>query len=297
MTLDQLRYFAAVATYQHVGRAANAVAISPSVISASISSLEEELNCELFRKRGRGIELTPDGERLLEKSRTILSGVDGLKAEMKREPESLSGRYRLGASHFLSSRLMFQGWHELQKKHPRLVVDMHSMNTVHAIAEVLSGRLDLAVCIGPLKHPALSEYPLHRGDLVVVVRKGHPVLEKSQRDQIRFLAEHPAVIHKSSQGVDVCETHPVFDRLGFQPKIDIYFDSDDIAVQTVLLSDRWSFLPDAVASSHAEKLSVIRLPRTAGTAPYHISALIHRERGNDRVLQALIQTLKDQTVS
>jgi DNA-binding transcriptional LysR family regulator len=255
--------------------------------------LEEELRCELFRKRGRGIELTPDGERLLEKSKAILSSIDTLKSDMKREPESLSGRYRLGASHFLTSRLLFQGWNELQKKHPRLVADLHSMNTVHAIAEVLSGRLDLAVCIGPLKHPALSEFVLLRGDLVVVVRKDHPILKKTQRDQIRFLGEQTAVIHKSSQGVDICETHPVFDRLGFQPKIDLYFDSDDTAVECLLASDRWSFLPDLVAQAHEDKLAVIRLPRAAGTAPYHVSALIHRERGSDKALQALTQSLKN----
>lgn len=292
MTLDQLKYFTAVATYQHVGRAANAVAISPSVISASISSLEEELKCELFRKRGRGIELTADGERLLERTKAILSSVDGLKTDMKREPESLSGRFRLGASHFLASRHLFDGWNALHKQHPRLVADLHAMNTVHAIAEVLSGRLDVAVCCNALKHPDLTETILQRGELVVTVRKGHPILKKAQREQIRFLAEQPAVIHKSSQGVDICETHPVFDRLGFQPKIDIHFDSDDIAVQALLASDRWSFLPDVVVSWHPDKLQIIRLPRVAGTAPYHIGALVHRERATDRVLQALVQSLK-----
>ncbi len=292
MTLDQLKYFTAVATYQHVGRAANAVAISPSVISASISSLEEELKCELFRKRGRGIELTPDGERLLEKSKAILATVDGLKSEMKQEPQSFSGRFRLGASHFLASRQLLAGWIALHQAHPRLVADLHSMNTVHAIAEVLSGRLELAVCCSPLKHPDLSETVLQRGQLVVTVRKNHPILKKSQREQIRFLAEHPAIIHKSSQGVDVCETHPVFDRLGFQPKIDIHFDSDDIAVEALVTSDRWSFLPDVVVTSQPERLQIVRLPRVAGNAPYHISALVHRERVSDKVLQALVQSLK-----
>ena len=237
MTLDHLRYFTAVATYQHVGRAANAVAISPSVISSSISSLEEELQCELFRKKGRNIELTEDGRRLLERAKAVLSNVDGLKSELRREPESLRGRYRLGASHFLASRLLLNGWSLLSQKHPQLVADIYSMNTGHAIAEVLSGRIDLALCFSPIRHPDLKEQIVRSGNMVVVVRKKHPVLKKTSREQVRFLSETSAIIHKGSQGVETCETHPLFDELGFQPKIDIYWDSDEIGIQAVLSSD------------------------------------------------------------
>jgi LysR family hydrogen peroxide-inducible transcriptional activator len=155
MTLDHLRYFTAVATYQHVGRAAKAVYISPSVISAAIASLQTELQCQLFRKTGRRIELTENGRRLLEQSKTILAGVDGLKTSLKGEPEELQGRYRLGASHFLAPRILLSGWLHLQKQHTKVVSEIYSMNTAHAIADVIAGRLELVVCFSPLSHPDL----------------------------------------------------------------------------------------------------------------------------------------------
>ena len=51
MKLDQLTYFLEAARHEHIGKAAKAVAISPSAISHSISALEKELGRPLFKKR------------------------------------------------------------------------------------------------------------------------------------------------------------------------------------------------------------------------------------------------------
>jgi DNA-binding transcriptional LysR family regulator len=295
MTLDQLKYFAAAATYQHIGRAAVAVSISPSVISSAIGTLEDELSCELFRKRGRRIELTAEGQKLLERSKSILQSVDKLKADIKGGPESLIGRYRIGASHFLASRLLLAGWSDLHKKNPGLVADIFSMNTAHAIADVLSGRLDLAVCFSPLTHPDLKEFKLFEGQLVAVVRKKHPILRKSSKEQIKFISETKAIIHKATNSVESCESHPAFDQLGFQPKIEVYFDSDDIAAQAVINSDRWSFVPDIVANEFKDSLEVIPFPSSVVKRNYHVSALIRRDRDNESIFPQLVESLCPRT--
>lgn len=292
MTLDQIRYFTAVATYQHVGRAALSVAISPSVISATIASLAEELQCELFRKSGRRIELTSEGKALHERFKLILTEIDGIKAQMRNDPEILAGRFRLGGSPFLSSRLLLTAWNKLQLKNPQLIADFYSMNTAHAVAEIVSGRIDLALCFSPQTHPDLKELRISEGELQVVVRKNHPILKKSKKDQLRFLAEGKAVVHKSSQGVESCESHPIFEKMGFQPKIELYFDSDDVAIQKVIQSDSWSFVPDVVVEAYDRQLEVVSLPKEFGKASYHISALIRRERSNEKVLQELIGLFK-----
>lgn len=294
MTLDHLRYFAAVATYQHVGRAAKSVFISPSVISSAIASLQAELQCELFRKNGRRIELTDHGKRLLEQSKSILANVEGLKTSLKGSPEELRGQYRLGASHFLTPRILLKGWLQLQKQHPKMVGEIYSMNTAHAIADVIAGRLDIAACFSPLPHPDLKESRVGSGIMVVVVKKNHPVLKKSQKEQLDYLKTEGAVIHKAAQGVESCESHPVFDRLGFQPRIDVFYDDDDVALQTVLQSEKWAFVPDIVASAHADKLQIIKLPKNAGYPPYYISVLWHRGRDFGSAFQDFTSSIREE---
>lgn len=290
MTLDQLKYFSAAATFQHVGRAANSVAISASVISAAIASLEKELGRELFSRKGRNIYLTTDGEKLLKRAQSILSEVNSLKGFLQQKPSSLEGKYRLAASHFLASTTLLKGVSDLLEENENLCADIYSMNTAAAIGELISGRIDLAICFSPLRHPDISEHVIHKGTLQFVVRKGHPILTESARAQVKFLAETPAIIHKSSQLVETCEQHPVFSQLGFQPKINMSFDSDHTAVQRVLSSNAWSFLPDVVVNEYS-KIRPILISATAKKALYHISALVHRQNEHHTVLKKVIEAL------
>ena len=287
MTLDQLRYFTAAATYEHIGRAANTVSISASVISSAISSLEIELDCQLFKKNGRNIQLTKDGEKLLKRSKALLEEVNHLKADLKKTSVSLSGHFRLGASHFLASRHLLSFWEKVQRKHPQLTGDLQSLSSSAVLGEVLSGRLDAGICFSPLKHPHLFEKPLHRGELNIVVRKKHPILKKNQKEQIQFLKDSHCILHKSSQGIDICDSHPVFEKLGIEPKSDQTFDNDEIAVQSVLNSDRWSFLPDIVCEYYKNVLEIIELPKSAGIGTYTISLISHAARENDPVIKEL----------
>lgn len=58
MTLDQLRIFVAVAERQHVTRAAEALNLVQSAVSAAIANIEGRHATKLFHRVGRGIELT-----------------------------------------------------------------------------------------------------------------------------------------------------------------------------------------------------------------------------------------------
>ena len=79
MTLDQLRYFHEAARFQHVGKAARFVHISPSAVSAAIAALEAELDCKLFDRQGKTIALTDQGKLLKERAEKLLEQVSGIK--------------------------------------------------------------------------------------------------------------------------------------------------------------------------------------------------------------------------
>src|SRR4051812_42523995 len=103
MTLDQLRYFYEAARFEHVGKAAKFVHISPSAISASIATLESELDCQLFDRLGKSIVLTENGKKLKEEAEKIFDQVASIQTNVRGKAGHLSGDYRLGASHFLAA--------------------------------------------------------------------------------------------------------------------------------------------------------------------------------------------------
>ncbi len=79
MDTNNLRYFAAVAQYGSITRAAKAMYISQPQLSHIIKQLEREMGMTLFRRTSQGTCLTMDGQRILSHCRIILQELDQLQ--------------------------------------------------------------------------------------------------------------------------------------------------------------------------------------------------------------------------
>jgi DNA-binding transcriptional LysR family regulator len=66
MDLLQLKYFQAVARFEHITRASKELRIAQPSLSQTITRLEEDLGVELFYRQGRNIRLNEAGKAFLE---------------------------------------------------------------------------------------------------------------------------------------------------------------------------------------------------------------------------------------
>ena len=86
MDLDpaHLRSFLAIVRYGGYHRAADALHLTQPAVSRHIRRLEEQLGEPLFARRGRGVELTPYGERAAAELGDVLAAHDGAVARLQR---------------------------------------------------------------------------------------------------------------------------------------------------------------------------------------------------------------------
>lgn len=90
MSLQQLRYFVAVAEEAHVGRAARRLHMAQPPLSRQIRALEDELGRPLFERNARGMSLLPAGQALLDRARTILQDVELAIASVRAEKDAVT---------------------------------------------------------------------------------------------------------------------------------------------------------------------------------------------------------------
>jgi len=80
LPLNALRVFEAVASRLSFADAAEALHVTPAAVSQQVKSLEDYLQVQLFKRSGRRIELTPEGQQLLP---GVRRGLDELEASMQ----------------------------------------------------------------------------------------------------------------------------------------------------------------------------------------------------------------------
>src|SRR3978361_2247699 len=91
---DQLRSFLAIVDHGSFTRAAERVNKTQSAVSMHSRRLDEKLGCQLVLKSGRGVELSADGEKLIEFARRII-GLE-TNALLTISKKGLNGRVRFG---------------------------------------------------------------------------------------------------------------------------------------------------------------------------------------------------------
>jgi DNA-binding transcriptional LysR family regulator len=292
VTLDQLRYFVAAAKYQHVNKAARSIPISASVVSQTIKGLEEELSCELFVREKRTIKLTPNGTRLLEMSSLLLEQAEGIKSELANAPRSLTGHYRLGASHFLASKILTPAWTKLQNKFPKLTADMHSQPTWALVDSLLAGRLDFALGFNPSPHPHLEFEEVYRGHSEIVVRKNHPVLRHDKKSRYKFLRDYPGTMHINTEKILSSRNHPAFKKLDLEKRVVFSFDGDFVALENLKASNNWAYMIDIIADEFKGHLVTIDVPQRT-EAKYSIQIMRHKSRKTDPAMHETFELIKN----
>lgn len=87
MLLLQLKYFLAVAKYEHITKAAEQLHIAQPSLSQSMRRLEKELGVSLFEHRSRNIVLSEAGRQLVEIITPVIDIMDGLPGRLQETEE------------------------------------------------------------------------------------------------------------------------------------------------------------------------------------------------------------------
>ena len=160
--MQLLRELARLGTIAAVARAQYC---TPSAVSQQLSALEREAGVALIRRSGRGVELTPAGAELADRTGAVLVLLEQASAALAASHAEPSGELRIGAFPTAVRTVLPAALVALGAEHPRLELRVVELDPAGVPAALQAGTLDIALThqydyVPSEPDPALSTWPL-----------------------------------------------------------------------------------------------------------------------------------------
>ncbi len=157
LDLRELLHFAIIAEEGSVTAAGKRLGIAQPWLSQRMKGLEQRLGFPLFRRVGRGLELTAAGTRMFEHARQLVAAEKALLNEADMIRLDVTNRLRVGAPPY-SGRVAAVGniLTSLSAHFPALSVEMEVGWSPHLIERVRGGEIDAAFATEPFDVAGLT---------------------------------------------------------------------------------------------------------------------------------------------
>lgn len=169
LDIDLMKTFLAISDTGSFTRAAEEVNKTQSAVSMQMKRLEDLLGRPLFARDGRAIRFTPDGERLIEYARRLVTINDEAVSAFTR-PE-LTGMVRFGTPDDYADRFLPEILARFARTHPLVTVDVDCQNSSGLFERTKRGEFDLAMVT--FGCDVRTDEPVRREPLVWVTSARH----------------------------------------------------------------------------------------------------------------------------
>lgn len=159
MNLDNLRYFVRVVEANSFTIAAERLGSQKSTLSRRISQLESELGIRLLQRTTRKLHLTPDGEELFERCRTLVNDLEEAPQWLSASQAEPQGRLRLTMPTELALAILDDVIARFMETYPRIQLEVELTSRV---IDMIEEGIDVAIRVGPLQDSSLVARPIAR---------------------------------------------------------------------------------------------------------------------------------------
>ncbi|WP_051399851.1 LysR family transcriptional regulator [Haloechinothrix halophila] len=217
LTIQQLRYFVAVAEHLHFTRAAERLHIAPPSLSQQIAAIERRVGSPLFRRTSRRVELTASGAELLPLARRAIASVEEILTWADRR-RGADQQVRLGL--VVGNRISSAILSAAAKQLPGVRWEVRRIGFGESVQALKEGRADVVLTpsVRPPSAGGLCAVPLWSEGRVLVVSSTHPLADRGWVDLDETNGER--FIASDGAPSDLAEWFVVPRPGGFTPRVE-----------------------------------------------------------------------------
>ncbi|MFN4257819.1 MAG: LysR family transcriptional regulator [Gemmataceae bacterium] len=218
--LAQLRGFTLAATEGNFTTAAKALGTSVPTVWQQVRALEHKLGATLIWRRGRLLELTPEGRLLLELIQPHVNALDSLERLFETRRAELPQQLNVAATYYLFADHLPACFQEFTAQHPTVRLNLRASIWPDVVRAVERGEVDLGlVSYAPEapRSPHLSYEPIFPLYFTLFTSNRHPLARK-KRVTPADLVQYPIISStKATFGHQTLERilrkHDLFERI------------------------------------------------------------------------------------
>lgn len=290
MTLEQLRIFVAVAERQHMTRAAEALNLTQSAVSAAITALETRHGTRLFDRVGRGLVLNTVGEAFLPEARAVLNRAEVAQSLLDDLAGLRRGLVRIHASQTIGAYWLPQRMAAFQQANPGIDLQLSIGNTHRVIEAVTSGEAELGLIEGAEDAPRLSRQQVGADRLIIAASPDHPLALQDNILTATSLAGLNWALREEGSGTRSEFTNALPQGMSAdQLQVSMVLPSNEAILTAVAASTLVTCISELAARPLIEAGRLVRLPLEMPERPFHL--LRHKERSPSRAATALAAAL------
>ena len=167
--LDSLEIFRTVVEEGGIIRAAEKLNRVQSNVTTRVKQLEQRLGTTLFRKQGRGLVLSAEGELLLSYAQRLFRLAEEAESELRSGVSG--GVFRIGSLESTAGSRLAPILSRFHRQYPAVVVELATGTTGALIQRVSNYEIEAAFVSEPFTSPGLSSMKVFEEELVLITAR------------------------------------------------------------------------------------------------------------------------------
>lgn len=194
MNIKQLHSFLILCDELHYGRAASRLFITQPSLSQQIKQLESSLKTILFKRRGRGIELTKPGVILQQHANKIMLDLKNAENDLLPYQYQQRDTISIGVS---GSYLVLPAFRSFMTHHPEISLNVKEFSTEQTIKKLTDSTVDIGIVYRTTLPAQLSSTMLFEDEIIAAIPLSHP-LAKHKGLSPEDLNDQPIIVLNDS---------------------------------------------------------------------------------------------------
>lgn len=173
MDFKQIEAFISVAKLKSFSKAANQIFLSQPTISSHISSLEKELNIQLFDRTSKEVNLTPAGESFFNYAVDIINTRNHAVHSIANFNKKICGKLNLSCSTTPCNTIVPELLKKFLDKYPDVTFNVKERGSGDIIKNILDLKSEIGIVGTCIDNPKITYFNIVEDDLIVI---SHPSL-------------------------------------------------------------------------------------------------------------------------